>query len=135
LSSIRFSGWRDFEAQKDRSVIRRFLDQVATDSEKAFKRGMRSKKSGKTYSGRSGKRIRASAAGEYPAIDTGELDASIGTRTTDTETTIGTNKFYAKFLREGTGKMARRRMSDDALTEGIKTARHRLKGFVTWKRT
>lgn len=135
MSMLRFKPWREFAARVDQKVIRRFLDQVAKDSEKAFRRGMRGPKSGKVYSGRSGRKIKASAAGEYPAIDTGGLEGSIRTRVTATSATIGTSRFYARFLREGTRHMARRKMSDDALKEGIETARHRLKGFVKWQRT
>lgn len=124
--------WRRFGVILDEKVINRFLTAVGKDAEKAFKKGMRSRKSGRVYSGRSGRRIRASAPGEYPAIDTGDLERSIKVRQRKRSVTIGTNTFYAKFLREGTRRMARRKMSDNALEEGIKTARHRLKGFAHW---
>lgn len=132
--TFRFRNWRRFGAQVDDRVVSKFLDEVADDSKKAFQKGMEGRKSGEWRTGRSGRRIRASAPGEYPAIDTRELYNSIGTRVTPDEATIGTNKFYAIFLRYGTSKMRRRKMSDDALSEGIKTARHYLKRFVKWRR-
>ncbi|UPT53287.1 virion morphogenesis family protein [Synechococcus phage Yong-L2-223] len=58
---------------------------------------------------------------------------SIRTRTTLTETTIGTNQFYSKFLRDGTRKMARRKMSDDALQEGTEEARKMRFLWVRWR--
>lgn len=132
--NFRFRNWRLFGAEVDSRVVSRFLHEVADDSKEAFQKGMKGRKSGRRYSGRSGRTIRASAPGEYPAIDSGDLYDSIGTRVTPTEATIGTNMFYAIFLRHGTGKMRRRKMSDNALTEGVKTARHYLKGFVKWRR-
>lgn len=134
MSTLRVKPWRPFRAVVDGRRISKFLDRVAKDSEKAFHKGMRSAKSGVIYTGRSGRRIRASSPGQYPAIDTGDLDRSISSRVTKDSATIGTSMFYAKFLREGTRMMRRRRMSDDALTEGIKTARHELKEFVKWER-
>jgi phage gpG-like protein len=126
-----FRSWRRFKAEKDKTVIKRFLHAVGDASEKAFKRGMRGAHSG-TENYRTGKK--RSAGGEYPANDSGALERSIQVRERATDVTIGTNTFYARFLRDGTRKMVRRKMSDNALTEGIRTARHELKGFVSWKR-
>lgn len=134
MSGFRFKPWRRFGAKVNQRKISAFLRDVGREAEKAFKRGMRSAKSGKLYTGRSGRKYRASAPGQYPARDTGDLEASIATTLTEHSVTIGTQKFYGKFLREGTRYMARRKMSDAALTEGVQTARHRLKGWVEWKR-
>jgi hypothetical protein len=132
---IVFKPWREFLAVFDKRVVNDFLRAVARDSEKAFKDGIRSPKSGRMYRRSGGGSHRASAPGEYPARDTGALEASIGTTVSTWSVTIGTRRFYSRFLRDGTRKMARRKMSDSALTEGVKTARHRLKGFAKWKRT
>lgn len=129
-----FTAWRRFAGTIHQPTIAGFLAGLAKASERAFKRGIRSPKSGNWYYGRSKRSIQASAPGQYPAIDTGDLDASISTRTTIDSVTIGTNVFYAKFLREGTRKMARRKMSDNALSEGISTSRHKLAGFARWTR-
>lgn len=131
--TINFTGWRNFTARINQPVIKRFLVVTGKESEKAFKRGIASPKAGRTYTGNSGRRIRASAPGQYPAKDTGNLEASIKTVLRPLDVTIGTTMYYARFLREGTRFMARRKMSDNALQEGIKAARPKLKGFVTWK--
>lgn len=127
-----FIVWRRFEAYRDRKVDKLFLGGVAEHSEKAFKLGIDSKKTGRIYN-RNGRRQQASAPGEYPAVDTGALRASISTRVTSDSVEIGTSPFYARFLRNGTKIMERRKMSDNAIREGVEGARHLLKGWVKWK--
>jgi hypothetical protein len=136
MSSLifRFKSWRPFGAVLDSRPISRFLDEAGDESKRAFQKGNRAAKSGKTYYGRSKRTIRASAANEYPAMDTGDLDASIKVRRSPFSVTIGTTVWYAKFLRYGTRKMARRKMSDSALQEGVAKSRKHLKGFVKWRR-
>ena len=129
-----FKPWRTFYAMLDEKVIRGFLVATARDSERAFKEGIASPKHGRLYRRSGGRTHRASAPGEYPARDSGATERSISSRVRKREATIGTSTFYARFLAEGTSRMAPRRMSRDALEEGIETARHRLKGFATWKR-
>jgi hypothetical protein len=132
---IIFRPWRRFRANQDEAVVHRFLEEAGQASVAAFKKGNRSAKSGQIYKRRrSAGYYRASSPGEYPAIDTGDLDASISYEVSGNRMDIGSNMFYSKFLREGTGKMARRKMSDDALQEGVKDARSFLKGWVEWKR-
>lgn len=78
-------------------------------------------KSGKTYffsrfrTSKSGKKTSsrishvASAPGEYPANWTGKLRKSIGFEVSGSEKLIfGADTEYAKYLEEGTGKMAKR---------------------------
>lgn len=117
---------------KSQDAIDNFLDAVGDESVKAFRRGIRSGKSGRVYKRRGGSH-RASAPGEYPAKDTGALQASIDTARTPDSVQIGTGEFYAIFLRNGTRKMARRKMSDNALQEGSQRARGRLKNWVGFK--
>lgn len=131
---MKFTPWGKFRAVEDKSKIRRFLKQVGEESEKAFKKGNRSSKSGIVYSRPGGSSYRASAPGEYPAMPTGRLDSSIKYVVRGNRMDIGTSVFYAKFLREGTRKMRRRKMSDDALKEGLAQARPMLEGWVEWKR-
>ena len=76
----------------------------------------------------------ASAPGEFPANDTGRLLASMKRSVSSDEAKIGTNMFYAKYLREGTRKMARRKMSDDAIKEGVEVNKGRAKGWVAWRK-
>lgn len=131
---MKFTPWGKFRAVKDPDVKSRFLKNVGEASEKAFKKGNRSAKSGRIYPKPGGGRYRASAPGQYPAMPTGALDKSIKYVVSGNRMDIGTSVFYAKFLREGTRKMRRRKMSDDALKEGLASARASLKGWVEWKR-
>jgi hypothetical protein len=111
------------------------MNAVKEQSQRIFTDGMMGPHSGQIRSKRNGGgRHQASAAGEYPANDTGGLLASMRSRVTSSEVTIGTDVFYAKFLREGTGQMARRKMSDNALTEGGKRAKPFSRGWVAWIR-
>jgi hypothetical protein len=64
---------------------------------------------------------------------TGGLLGSIRTEVSASEMTIGTNQPYSIFLRQGTSRMGgRRKMSDDALKEGMQGAR--LGKWVEWSR-
>src|SRR5262245_29438183 len=114
--TISFTPWRKFHAFKDKAVIRRWLKTVADASEKAFKNM-------KGYPP-------ASSPGEYPAIRTGNLRGSISTVVTDDSMTIGSNMYYSWFLRKGTTRMARRKMSDNALQEGMNASS--LGRWVRW---
>lgn len=116
---IQFTPWRTFYARKKPDAIRRWLKSVGDASVAAFKN--------------MGHYPPASTPSQYPAIRSGKLRASIGTRVTDSEMTIGSNMFYSIFLREGTRRMARRKMSDDALKEGMRSA-GRLNHWVEWSR-
>lgn len=131
---IFFKVWRRFQAFKDKSRIKRFLERAATESERAFRKGLRGRHSGRIYRLSGGRMHRASAPGEYPANRSGALEKSIRTRVGATQMVIGTGVFYARFLRSGTRKMARRKMSDNALQEGTAKARPALNGYARWRR-
>lgn len=133
MISFEFKGWRMFKAKKKPEVVRKWLHRVADEAQKVFTKGMRGRHSGQIYYRRGGSH-QASAPGEYPANDTGNLLASMKQHVTTREATIGTNVFYAKFLREGTGKMRRRKMSDNAMHEGAAKARPSFRGWVAWVR-
>ena len=60
-------------------------------------------------------RGRASAPGAYPAADSGRLASGTRHGFNSREGYTGTNVFYAKFLDNGTSKMAPRKMYKDAL--------------------
>ena len=119
MIGIEFTPWAPFHARKNSAEIRRWLQTIADASEKAFKnmKGFPP----------------ASTPGEYPAIRTGDLRESISTEVTEDSVVIGSNTFYARFLRHGTSRMARRKMSDNALQEGIEHA-GRLGKWVAWSR-
>jgi hypothetical protein len=128
---FQFSPWGRFKALRDRTVDERFMDAAAHESEDAFKIGLASSKSGIHHPGLP---KRSSAPGEYPANQSGKLRASISSTSSAERMDIGSSVFYAKFLREGTRKMNRRRMSDDAIQEGVPKARSVLRGWVRWSR-
>jgi phage gpG-like protein len=117
--SLEFKPWKRFQARKNEGEIHRWLRGVADASAETFRSSM------KGYPP-------ASSPGEYPAVRTGRLRASIGTEVTHDSATVGSNMFYSIFLRMGTSKMARRKMSDDALKEGMEKAR--LGRWVEWTR-
>jgi len=75
----------------------------------------------------------ASAPGAWPNSRTGRLKSSIRSVVTSDSVTIGTSMPYSGFLRSGTSKMARRKMSDNALEEGVKAGR--LGRWVEWTRS
>jgi phage gpG-like protein len=115
---ISFREWAPFWAKRDKAAFKRWLKTVATESEKAFKK--------------MGRYPPASTPGEYPAIRSGALRASIKTRVTDTFVEISSNTSYAGYLRHGTLKMKRRKMSDNALKEGMAAAKKRADKWVGW---
>jgi phage gpG-like protein len=129
-----FKPWRKFYSQLQRPVIRGWLSAVRARAQQHFAAGMLGRHSGRIYRRRGGRRHQASAPGEYPANDTGRLLASLKSRQAKDSVTIGTNVHYAKFLREGTRKMARRKMSDHALVAGAEQAKPRSRGWVQWAR-
>lgn len=126
-----FDPWRKVRADIDEGVIHGFLAKAAKESEAAFKAGMTGGHSGVKYPQLPN---RSSAPGEYPANQFGPLMASIDTDVGSREFTIGSNVFYSIFLRQGTSKMRRRRMSDDAMQEGTERARSLLRGWARWTR-
>lgn len=115
---LQFKPWRTIEAIHDRAAIRAWLTRMAQNAHQAFRGGMESSRGGRVYKKRGGRTHRASAPGAWPAVDTGKLKGSIRTDTSDFHMTIGTGQFYAIFLRHGTRKMARRKMSPEALKKG-----------------
>lgn len=128
-----FIPWRKIRVEADQRIVRRFLRSAADMAEAAFKAGMDGPHTGWLYRRRRGAH-RASAPGEYPAKDSGALRRSIRSRVNADSATIGTSTGYAKYLRTGTRRMRRRRMSDDALTEGVKRSRASLRGWIRWTR-
>ena len=119
--SIEFSPWGQFHARKKREEIHRWLWGIGFAGSEAFRSGMKQ-----------GSRTNRSAPGEWPHSQTGRLKGSIHFEATDSSVTIGTSMPYSGFLRSGTSKMARRKMSDNALKEGMEHSR--LGRWVEWSR-
>lgn len=115
--TIEFIPWRPFHARKNDAAIQGWLQRIADASKAAFSGGM----------GSGG----PSAPGAWPNSQTGGLKGSIQTEVTSNSMTIGTSMPYSGFLRSGTSKMARRKMSDNALQEGM-AAGGRLTKWVEW---
>jgi hypothetical protein len=119
--TLSLTPWAPFHARKKDEEIHRWLRAVGDASERAFKGGMRGYPP-------------ASSPGQYPAIRTGRLMSSIRYRLDGANSvTIGSNTPYSRYLRQGTSRMERRKMSDNALQEGI--GRARLGRWVEWSRT
>ena len=123
---IQFKPWRPFRARKRPAEIRSWLRGIGQAGVEAFKGGM-------------GSYPPASAPGAWPNSRTGRLKSTIryevgGGGAFQEMVTIGTGAPYSIFLRNGTSKMARRKMSDDALREGIRKG-GRLGRWVEWSRT
>ena len=133
MMRARFQPWRAMRAEFDRKAVRAFVSDAAEATEDAFKAGMRSGKSGRIYRRKRGSH-QASAPGEYPAIDSGALIATVGKKVRAMDMEVGSSaKPYALYLRTGTGKMARRKMSDDALKEALPGVRSRLKAWARFR--
>lgn len=135
MSQLEFLPWPRFSAHRFKAVTRKWLSHVRASSVNRFKSGMRNgPHTGRIYTRRGGRRHQASAPGEYPAVDSGGLIASLRSHQRVDEVGLGTNQRYSIYLRQGTGKMARRKMSDDALRYGINVSLGKNKGFASWKR-
>lgn len=134
MSFLEFKPWPSFRARKSSKVIRSWLRKVKDEATDVFKAGMTGSHTGRIYR-RRGRTHQASAPDEYPATDTGRLLASLRGSSDLREAKVGTGMYYAKFLRQGTKKMARRRMSDNAIREGAAIARPSSRGWVAWLKT
>jgi hypothetical protein len=120
--NLEFTPWAPFKADKDKDVVERWLNDIGEASVNAFRNGM-----SKNYPP-------SSAPGDWPANRTGSLRGSIDHEVSGDVLTVGTGMRYSVFLRYGTSRMARRKMSDDALREGMKAASNSLGRWVKWTR-
>ncbi|MGL5734764.1 MAG: hypothetical protein ACRCYS_07850 [Beijerinckiaceae bacterium] len=133
MTIIDIKPWSRFKALKQQAAIRRWLMSVSKSSQSVFIAGMNGRHSGRIYR-RRGRIHQASAPGEFPATDSGRLLASLKGQVMTDEAKIGTSAYYAKWLRGGSRKMQRRKMSDDAMKEGIAVNKGRAKGWVAWRK-
>lgn len=120
-------------ATYDDAAVQRFLQNVARTSHFKFRAGMEASRGGRVYRLKGGRMHKASAPGAYPAIMSGATAASIRTEVKKDEMTLGTNTYYAKWLRSGTKKMKKRKMSPEALREGLEAARPSLGHFARFR--
>jgi hypothetical protein len=118
--TISFTPWGEFFARKRQEEISRWLHEVANTAKEVFQSGM-------------GSYPPASDSGAWPNRRTSALHGSVGTEVTADSATVGSNMRYSIFLREGTRRMKRRKMSDNALQEAM--GRARLGRWVEWSRS
>lgn len=126
-----FTPWRRFFARRNKDVDRRYLEALGHEAEDRFRLGMASPKSGVKHAGLP---RRSSRAGEFPANQRNALIRSISSEVGQSDVTVGSNMPYSIWLREGTRKMAARKMAPDALNEAMPRVRSLLRGFVGWDR-
>jgi hypothetical protein len=119
--TIEFTPWAPFYARKKSDAVKRWLQAVADASEQSFKGGM-------------GRHPPSSTPGEYPAIRTGILRGSIRTVVGSNEMTIGSNRTRGSFMVSKWLRDSGRKMSHDALKEGLKKTEGRLGRWVEWSR-
>lgn len=123
---IEFKPWVPFYARKKNEEIHRWLQAVAQASVEVFRSSM-------------GSGPGHSAPGAWPNSQTGNLKSTIGGYATESEAVVGSNAVrgatapYSLYLRIGTRKMDRRKMSDNALMEGMQKAK--LGRWVEWTRS
>jgi hypothetical protein len=129
---LSFDPWKSFVAYRDRIVTQLYLHRIASNAESEFRKGIASKKSGRVYR-RKGRNHRASAPGEFPARDSGAHLASVSSSSNGQEANVGSGMFYAKFLRDGTSKMAKRKMSREALLLAIDKDKEGVGHFMRFK--
>ena len=103
----------------EKDSIKNWLREIGQASEQAFRDGM------------SQQFPPASAPGAWPANRTGDLKGSIRSEVSGDVLTVGTGEVYSVYLRYGTSRMKRRKMSDNALQEGIGKAGN-IKRWVEW---
>lgn len=118
MSRLVFTPWRVFDVFRDHVVTQSFLRRIASTAEAEFKQGIASPKHGRLYR-RRGRSHRASAPGEFPAKDSGAHVATVSSRANTSEAVVGSGMFYARYLRDGTRKMAKRKMSKEALRQAM----------------
>lgn len=132
-----FIPWGAFRAFRNKRVTTAFLKDVAKTSYDILRQGiLNPPKTGRIYRRKRGMHqasVNISEA-EYPANETGALYRSADWTATANKAEIGTDMYYSKYLREGTKRMERRKMSDNAMKEGIDKARGRLGHWAEWKR-
>lgn len=125
---LSFKPWRLRFARWNEGNVRSFLRDVGDETEKTLRsRIMSPPKTGRRYGAH-----QASAPGEYPANETGELQQSIRQRIASRDATVGTTVMHGFWLREGTTRMAARKMSDAALLEALPSVRARMKAWAEW---
>lgn len=137
---ISLKPWRPIRAVYDKAAVLAWLADTGRTAQRIFRVGSLKSRGGRLYIRRGGRAHRASAPGDWPARDTGRLLGTLKARVTLQQVEIGTSATsdrgfpYSLALRTGTRKMARRKMSDDALKEALPITRARRRAFAKFRR-
>jgi hypothetical protein len=134
LIKISITPWARFKAARRQAAVRGWLTSISKTAQSVFVAGMKGPHNGNVAKRKNGSVFLRSTPGQYPAVDSGALLASLKREVTPDEAKIGTSMFYAKWLRTGTRKMARRKMSDDAMKVGVAANKGGAKGWVGWRK-
>ena len=103
----------NFSYRLNRTNLNRFKRDLATKLKNDFREGIiNPPKTGRKYPSLPN---RSSTAGEFPANQTGALLRSVDSFFDRSSVTVGSNKYYSKFLAHGTVKMRARKMSKEVL--------------------
>ena len=127
--AITIKGWNPkFEAVHDLEITNQSIASVLNDARNIFVRAMQRG----PHNGKRRKGGRRSAAGEYPASETGRLAGATAVALGNLHGEIGSNVFYAAYLADGTSKangtskMDARKMYEEALEESLEKNGHKL---------
>lgn len=132
---LRFTGWRLFKAGLDEKEMQRWLETVARISAQHMREKITGPHTGKIGYRKGGGRFIRSAPGEFPANDSGELLASVKGVAFKNKAFVAANTPHSTYLRKGTRRMAKRKMTIEALAYGIRASSHLRDGFIEWLRT
>jgi hypothetical protein len=119
--TLQLTPWGPFHARKNNEAIRAWLKSIGRDAEEIFRGGM-------------GNYPPPSGPGAWPNNRTGNLSRTIRSIATSDSVEVGTSMRYSIYLRHGTNKMARRKMSDNALEEALHRSRPAVR-FAEWVRS
>jgi HK97 gp10 family phage protein len=122
-----------FHAHLNDLAIRQFLRDAGNKTKQIMVQQAAAPKSGRTYHIGGGRTYTASAPGEYPANKFVRLSKSYRVEVGHDFAEIGTDVYYARFLRGGTRKMKPRKFLREAL-ETVLENEHMIKPFVEWRR-
>lgn len=120
--------WGINGAKIDETAIAALLMRIGKNTVRVFKDGM----SG-PHSGVMGPVNQRSAAGEYPANQTGRLSSGTSYRMGTRQVVIGSDAPHAVFMM-GTTRMARRRMFDTAMKQVVPGALASMSPFAKFTR-
>jgi hypothetical protein len=125
---LEFTPHRNFTVDYNKSAIAAHVRAVGRLAEAKLAVGMSKSNGGRVYRKKGGRIHRASAPGDFPAVDTGQLKKSRRLDIAETQVTLGTNPSGKRWwLRDGKGK---RKMSKEAMMAAIAIERNKRVPFA-----